>query len=816
MQHRRDQLAEARPEALLGTRRRFLTLAGAAAVLAFSTRLPGAESARARSLASYPFTLGVASGDPLPDSVVLWTRLAPRPLDPFGGMPTAPVDVDVGARGRRGLRARGRSAARRPRRPEFAHSVHVDVAGLEPGREYFYRFVAAGERAPPAARAPLRRPTRRPRGCARLRLLPELEAGYYTRLQALVAEDARPRAAPRRLHLRGRPRPESGAALADPGDARQIIDARRVPAPLRAVQGRPGPAGRARRRARGSSTLDDHEVVNNCGRRRRPRATPPRRRSCVRRANAFRAYWEHMPLRLAQRRRARTCSSTGGFRYGGLAEFSVLDTRQYRSDQANGDGTRRRCAETDPARTIPGAAQEQWLLDGLGASPARWNVLAQQVLMAQLDSDPGAGTTIPNDAWDGYAANRDPGGRRDRAAPDLEPGRAVRRRPSPSGVARQGRLPDRERTDRRAGVHLHVDLERRRRLRRDAQRQHLVRREPAPADDHEPTRLRGGDGDEGRVAHRLPRGAVRHPPRRAGDHPRRATSSRTATRRWRRHEAHPRLRGALARGHGLQRHGHRPARRRGRPRPAHHERGPDGDPALHRLRADAPDAAQHHRRPPVRRRLRPSDRALAGLPLAVVDLHADRPGPGPRPAGPGGAGRSRRRLRARLPARRPGAGLDAGEGDVGPGLAVRARRADDGDGDELPGHRRRLTRGRRRPGHALALRVGGAAAVDHARPRRGLRHQRAALPAALRRCPQRSHHRLHARGQHRRRDVHGRPHRHVDRVGGDEERAPRHPCARRAQAPPDGHGRAQQPRGGGGAASPRRPGRRAGRRARRR
>ena len=90
MQHRRDELAEARPEALLGTRRRFLTLAGAAAVLAFSTRLPGAESARARSLASYPFTLGVASGDPLPDGGgAVDAAGAGCRSTPFGGMPYA-------------------------------------------------------------------------------------------------------------------------------------------------------------------------------------------------------------------------------------------------------------------------------------------------------------------------------------------------------------------------------------------------------------------------------------------------------------------------------------------------------------------------------------------------------------------------------------------------------------------------------------------------------------------------------------------------------------------------------------------------------
>ena len=187
MQHRRDELAEARPEALLGTRRRFLTLAGAAAVLAFSTRLPGAESARARSLASYPFTLGVASGDPLPDSVVLWTRLAPVALDPFGGMPYAPVDVTWELADDEGFARvvqRGTAVAR----PEFAHSVHVDVKGLEPGREYFYRFVAAGERS---ATGRTRTAPATGNGALRFAFVScqNWEAGYYTPYQHLVDED---------------------------------------------------------------------------------------------------------------------------------------------------------------------------------------------------------------------------------------------------------------------------------------------------------------------------------------------------------------------------------------------------------------------------------------------------------------------------------------------------------------------------------------------------------------------------------------------------------------------------------------------------
>src|SRR5262245_12685633 len=109
---------------------------------------------------AYPFTMGVASGDPLPDGIVLWTRLAPRPLE-GGGMPMVPVPVqwEVGRDAAfRTVAQKGESLAR----PELGHSVHVEVSGLEPGREYWYRFRAGNEisqvgrtKTAPAAGAPV-------------------------------------------------------------------------------------------------------------------------------------------------------------------------------------------------------------------------------------------------------------------------------------------------------------------------------------------------------------------------------------------------------------------------------------------------------------------------------------------------------------------------------------------------------------------------------------------------------------------------------------------------------------------------------------
>ncbi|MET9804826.1 PhoD-like phosphatase N-terminal domain-containing protein, partial [Streptomyces sp. NPDC006368] len=125
-------------------RRRFLTVTGAAAALAFAVNLPAAGAAGAaeldgRRITEDPFTLGVASGDPLPGSVLLWTRLAPRPYEPGGGLPRARVRVRWElAHDERFTRIarRGQATAH----PEFDHGVHVEAGGLAPGRDYFYRF----------------------------------------------------------------------------------------------------------------------------------------------------------------------------------------------------------------------------------------------------------------------------------------------------------------------------------------------------------------------------------------------------------------------------------------------------------------------------------------------------------------------------------------------------------------------------------------------------------------------------------------------------------------------------------------------------
>lgn len=127
-----------------GTRRQFLALSGGLTAALSLRGLPALRADRRPRVRAYPFTLGVASGDPMPDGVVLWTRLAPEPMTPGGGMPPEQVAVDwevAADDGFRNIVQRGSTLAVR----ELAHSVHVEAAGLEPDRPYWYRFIAGRE-----------------------------------------------------------------------------------------------------------------------------------------------------------------------------------------------------------------------------------------------------------------------------------------------------------------------------------------------------------------------------------------------------------------------------------------------------------------------------------------------------------------------------------------------------------------------------------------------------------------------------------------------------------------------------------------------
>ncbi|MEU2433773.1 alkaline phosphatase D family protein [Streptomyces sp. NPDC007861] len=375
-------------------RRRFLTAAGGTALGAMAAgQLAWPESAEALDLDTAPFTLGVASGEPDHHSVVLWTRLAPDPLNAeTGGMPAEPVEVrwEV-ARDEhfRHVVRRGTATAR----PESAHSVHIVAEDLAPDRWYWYRFATAGEGGTVHSRTGRTRtlpaPGDRP---DRLRFAfvscQSWAGGAYAAYRDLAEQDI-----DFVLHLGDYIYETAGGGLAE---FRRLHQLYKTSPDLRA----------AHARFPFFTTWDDHEVQNNyaadiAG------AAGDGRPFLERRSNGYQAYYEHLPLRPEQRPEGADALLYRRFDFGRLAGFSVLDTRQYRSDQPCGDGRKEPCAEAyDPARTMTGIEQERWLLDGLDRSRTRWNVIAQQTIMAAFDYDLGPGRIVNLDQWDGYPAAR--------------------------------------------------------------------------------------------------------------------------------------------------------------------------------------------------------------------------------------------------------------------------------------------------------------------------------------------------------------------------------------------------------------------------
>ncbi|GAA4674007.1 alkaline phosphatase D family protein [Phytohabitans rumicis] len=397
-----------RPAAALA-RRRFLTVAGAATALAFTVDYRGRPEARAggAALREDPFTLGIASGDPLPDSVVIWTRLAPKPFEPLSGMDRRDASVEWQVATDERFRHVVRSGVATARY-EYGHSVHVDVRGLKPGRQYYYRFRAGRwqsevGRTRTAPAGPSSGLTFAFASCQ------YWGDGYYTAHRHLAAED------PDVVLFLGDYIYEYGIAAA--GGLRNVSTP--VPSQFRtetdtldryrlqyALYKSDPDLREAHRVAPWIVTWDDHEVQDNYA-GLVSKTNAPVEDFLVRRANAYRAYWENLPLRTPQPQ-GPDMRLHRRFGYGDLADFTVLDTRQFRSDQAQGDGWDPDSpARRDPARTLLGDAQEQWFLDGLRDSQATWNIVASQVVMSQMDLDPTAGQLFNMDGWDGYQAQQD-------------------------------------------------------------------------------------------------------------------------------------------------------------------------------------------------------------------------------------------------------------------------------------------------------------------------------------------------------------------------------------------------------------------------
>ncbi|WP_306370119.1 alkaline phosphatase [Nocardiopsis sp. CC223A] len=382
------------------TRRRILTGGAALGTAALVGAAPWGATATAAprtTPVADPFTLGVASGDPDHNSVVLWTRLAPDPLaqDGRGGMPDRAVDVQWQiAEDARFTRVTASGTATTG--PRDAHAVHIEARGLRPGAHYHYRF-RVGTHISPVGRT---RTTPAPgarvdRFAFAFASCQSFTHGHYTAQRHLADED---------LDLVA----FLGDYIYETGDAgavgRPHVPAREVRTlaeyRVRHAQYKADTDLQAAHAAfPWAVVFDDHELENNWA-DDHPYRGEPSEEFTQRRADALKAYYEHMPLRPAQRPQGPDLHLYRRLSFGRLARLHLLDTRQYRDVQSRPD-------REDPDRTLLGADQKRWLLEELSSSRAQWNVLAQQVFFSQRDFTAGDAEGFSDDAWDNYKVERD-------------------------------------------------------------------------------------------------------------------------------------------------------------------------------------------------------------------------------------------------------------------------------------------------------------------------------------------------------------------------------------------------------------------------
>lgn len=393
-------------------------LAGAGGLVLFAGLQAGGRAWSAPSLGGYPFTLGVASGDPWPDGFVIWTRLAPRPLDEHGGMPMAvvPVRWEVAEDERFSRIVQSGEAAARP---ELGHSVHVEVAGLSPRRPYWYRFHVDGAesspvgtvRTAPAAGDTPDRVRLAVAGCQayyhgwfdayrHLSRESELDAVFHYGDYIYEGPSTQGKGKYVILDAAGKPVERSHFG----GEIYSLDDYRR-----RYAQYHADPDLQAAHAASAFiPSFDDHEVDNDFASVYDQDGTPPEV-FALRRYAAMQAWYENMPVRRSQFPRPGGLTMYRRLDYGRLVRMHVLDTRSYRGDQLCVHAAQKYCradASLDPS--ILGARQEAWLDEGLNNS-ARWNLIAQQVFVMPLKGITPDGKDLPPfaDKWDGYPASRE-------------------------------------------------------------------------------------------------------------------------------------------------------------------------------------------------------------------------------------------------------------------------------------------------------------------------------------------------------------------------------------------------------------------------
>ncbi|MEO8152489.1 MAG: alkaline phosphatase D family protein [Rhizobacter sp.] len=365
------------------------------------------------------FALGIASGHPRADRLVLWTRLTgdalPERVDVRWELAHDEAFTKIAASGTETAEA------------AWVHSVHAEPGGLQPARWYWYRFTALGQqsavgrtRTAPAADAEASALRFSIASCQRW------DHGHFAAWRHMAAQDID-------LvfflgdYIYEYASPPIALRLHD-GPAARSLDQYRA----RYAQYKSDPSLQAAHAAAPWVLVwDDHEVENDYA-ADTPQTPDPFFRQ--RRAAATQAYWEHMPFPKAMRPRGSEMRIYDRYDWGTLARIHTLDDRQYRDVQVcpkpdrHGSNTvpLKDCPDLlDARRTLLGTEQERWLAQGWDTQRP-WNLLAQQTLMARLSwSDQGSpqtpGGTYWTDGWDGYAParNRLLGGVAERKLPSV-------------------------------------------------------------------------------------------------------------------------------------------------------------------------------------------------------------------------------------------------------------------------------------------------------------------------------------------------------------------------------------------------------------
>ena len=391
-------------------RRQLLSLAAASAAL---IGLPKTSWGGAK-WSTDPFSLGVASGSPTSDSMVFWTRLGRAALEQTGRSHT-PIDVTwqlaLDPQFTRIVQS-GQLKAR----PELGHSLHAEVTGLSPAREYFYRFLSGQASSPtgrtrtfPAAHSP----------AARLRLAyascQRWGDGFYSAYRDMREQNLDvvmflgdyiyeyPPSASRDI------RPTTGGWVLTLDEYRDRYALHKSDPHLQAMHAA----------CPWIVTWDDHEVQNDYAELHAGFSGAPVQNFAARRRDAYQAFYENMPVRYADfaqllNRQSDQVKVFGSAKFGQLATLYNLDNRQYRHRQACTPGDRPGGGRINPQhcellgqeyRTLLGEQQEGWLKRQFERSQTQWNLIGQQSLIAPRDM--GAGMSrVWNDGWGGYPAAR--------------------------------------------------------------------------------------------------------------------------------------------------------------------------------------------------------------------------------------------------------------------------------------------------------------------------------------------------------------------------------------------------------------------------